>query len=115
METMRGKKDHQGQQDLHQDGEMTGRREVGEITVELIEMTEERKSAEIGGKKETKTPSHDLPVRGRGHQADVLGPQQGGQDQEHVPLRGEGREPVQDIMSRYPRFLLTFPAVTLWS
>ena len=109
---MRGRTDHQDLQDLLQDGGMREKTEGGEITAELIEMTEEMKNAEIGGRKEIKTPSRVHPVKGLDHRADVLGLQLEGLAQEHDHLQGEGLAPAQDTMCQYPRFLLTSPAVT---
>jgi len=102
---MRDRTDHQDLQDLPQDEEMREKTEVAEITVELIEMTEEMKNVEIGGRKEIKTPSHVLLAKGLDHRADVLGLQLEGLAQEHGHLRGEGLEPAQDTMCQYPRFL----------
>jgi len=109
---MKGRTDHQDLQDLLQDGGMREKTEGGEITAELIEMTEEMKNAEIGGRKEIKTPSRVHPAKGLDHRADVLGLQLEGLAQEHDHLQGEGLAPAQDTMCQYPRFLLTSPAVT---
>lgn len=109
---MKGRIGHQDLQDLHQEGEMRERIEEAEITVGLIGMTEEMTNVEIGEKKEIKTPSHVLLVKGHDHRADVLVLRPGGLAQEHGHLRGEGLEPAQDITCLYPRFLLTSPTVT---
>jgi len=112
VETMRGRKGHQDQPDPHQDVGMTEKREEEGITVGLIGVREQRKSAETGERKGRKTLSQDLPVKDHGHQADVRDLQQDGHVPELVPLLEEGQEPAPDTMCQSPRLLLTFPPVT---